>query len=819
MKELLNKAMESIALEYIGGNVPIDVCIKACESYNTKLPPDDQFKYDLIVSKSCIDSINGIGKDEELNKAITPFQTKVIDGVMYIYTPTRVGSKLEFDWHVVKQGNITKKDIGKGSKLTQKELAQAYKYINNLFPKDLSSVKVLNVAVGGSTGAKMVQDVNGIKYIRKRGDGSSLTNNGHVKNEYLSAQLYNLMGLNAPELELYDDNGVNVTLSKFIAGCHESKTAADAKALAQGFIVDCIMDNRDVYRNDNCLIDPSGKVYRVDNGGCLNYRAQGAAKPFDDDILKTFNNMISYNPAIYAQLSNKDILNQIKAVRSVRDDVVNFLKETGEDSLAKIMGQRIDKLSEIEMQLAQNQNIEDTPIPKNRKLKSAKQMYRQFTQKELDDFWNSVQGGYSKIWNELNSNNTYAILSQVCAARGFDGLPEVCTDDDFWKKHSNSDLQCFRGIHEDQSSKNLSLYSMQKNLLFDAGDKLFYGNSLGGSVYGEGLYFHVNNGSGTGRTRDTYKNGAGYKHAVRYGNSCGSRKGCVITGCLADDTNIVDYKSLENEIRNLNFASDKKEYDKKRKEFEKLNDDIQQLEGDISSFNDKLKAGVYKQYKYDEQKYGLALTELDSIDWGKVTAFGDRDIPSFHDMVETRLVQFVKEQGGSADILHNTVVFSLPNSNKKLTLSINMYDGDYSIHRKNALAPAYNYAIRRFTDWMNSEHVFVAQNALAEEAKNSITKIDNMYNDLYDKRNKRDEINKEMRKMIDVTGDENIYAGIYAGLTHANNPAVVGLYAALKGYDAIRVNFGGNSGRSNDNDFFVVLNRTKLIMSNKIENV
>lgn len=820
MEDLLNKAMESIALGYIEGNIPIDMCIKACDSYHAKLPVSDQFKYDLIVSKSCIDSINGVEKDEELCKAIVPFQTKVIDGVMYIYSPTQIGSKLQYDWHVVQRGRITKKEIGKGSKLTKQELSQAYKYVNSLFPKDLSSVKTLNVAIGGSTGAKMVQDVNGIKYIRKQGDASSNTNNGHIKNEYISGQLYNLMGLNAPELELYDENGVNVTLSKFIPGCRGiQKTTADAKLLSKGFIADCLMANWDVYRNDdNCLIDPSGKVYRVDNGGCLNYRAQGAHKPFDDNILKTFNDMVQYNPAIYAELSTKDILAQIKDIKSVKEDIVNFLKESGEDTLAKIMEQRIDNLSQIEMQISQNQKIEDIPIPKKRNVKPDKVMYRKFTQKELDDFWDKANGTYSqKIRDELNSNGSYALLGRICAARGFDGQPEVCTEDDFWKKHSNSDRQCFRGIAK-KSNNVPPLFTMEKNLLFDDGSKLYYGSPDGASAYGEGIYFHCNNGRSAGRTQSTYKNGEGYTHAIRYGNKCGSTTGVVMKGCLSDDANIVDFETLRNEVLSMNLSADQKAYAKQQKIVDKLNDEVKNLDNQVKHFNDILKGKVYKQYNYDEQSYGLALTELDSIDWGKVTAFGDRDIPSFHDMVETRLVQFVKEQGGTADIQHNTVVFTLPNSSKSLTISITAYDGDYSILRKNALARAHNYAIDRFIDWMNNEHVFVAQNALAEEAKNSITKSAKLQSDLAAKKFERDKAENDLQSMMNITGEESIYHGIYKMVKGYSDEAL-GVYAALKGYDAIRKNFGGSSGRSADNDFFIVLNRTKLIMSNSMESV
>lgn len=821
IKETLDKAMESIALGYIGGDVTIDFAIKACESYHEKLPQDDQFAYDLIVSKSCIDYINGLPKDEELDKAIVPFQTKVIDGVMYIYSPTKVGSKVQYDWHVVQRGKKTQKDIGRGSKLSQQELAASYKMINSLFPNDINSVKAINMQIGGSTGAKLVQDVNGTKFVMKRGDASSYTNNGHVKNEYLSAQLYSMMGQNTPSLELYEENGVQVTLSKFIPLTH-TPNPSDYANMAKGFIADCLMANWDVYKNDNCLIDSTGKVYRVDNGGCLNYRAQGSTKTFDSDILKTFNSMVQYNPAQYQTLSRKDILAQIAEIRKRKDDIVNFLRESGEDSLADIMSKRIDNLSQIENQLGQSGNIEDIAIPKNRKLKPEKQMYRTFTQKELDDIWNSVKGNTAtdKIYRALNSHDSYDLLGKICAARGFDGLPEVVTLKEFFQKHSGSERQLFRGITK-KSPPKPSLFQMEKNLLFDDGSSLYYGNPDGASCYGEGLYFHKNDGANAGTTSSTFRNGEGYKHAVRYANKAGNSSGVVFTGCLSDDANVVDFESLRKEILSLNLSKDPKSYAKQQKVVNTLNEEIKAVEFKIQNFEKALRARVYKDMKFDEDAYAdMKDTLVDGIDWGKVTPFGDRDIPSFKDMVETKLVEYVKKQGGSAVIGHNTVTFKLPNSRRECVISSTMYDGDYSIYQDNPVAPAHNYAIDKFLDWVDDNHLFPVQRRLSEETENSVTKVQALQSELYKLRTQRNDEEDKLQKMMKVDGTESILHGIYYHLKHGyEGDAAVGVYAALKGYDAIEVDFHGNAGRSANNNFYVVLNRTKLVLANSVDNV
>ena len=97
------------------------------------------------------------------------------------------------------------------AKITAKQ-----KYINDLFPNDLSTLKEIKT-LGGSTGAKLVEDNDGNQYVLKRGKN---TNSDHVRAEYLSNQLYGVLGLRTPDYELYEDNGEAVLLSRFIQGTH-----------------------------------------------------------------------------------------------------------------------------------------------------------------------------------------------------------------------------------------------------------------------------------------------------------------------------------------------------------------------------------------------------------------------------------------------------------------------------------------------------------------------------------------------------------------------------------------------------------------------
>ena len=170
------------------------------------------------------------------------------------------------------------------------------KYVNELFPNDLSTLKVIK-KLGGSTGAQLVEDSRGNQYVMKKG---SNTSNEHVKSEYMTNQLYDLLGLRVPDFELYEENGEAILLSKFIP-MTRMPSAKDYDEMAKGFAVDALLANWDIYQNDNCLIDSAGRVIRVDNGGAMEYRAQGSKKTFGKSVTD-FNSMLNYNPSVLGNL-------------------------------------------------------------------------------------------------------------------------------------------------------------------------------------------------------------------------------------------------------------------------------------------------------------------------------------------------------------------------------------------------------------------------------------------------------------------------------------------------------------------------------------
>ncbi len=141
-------------------------------------------------------------------------------------------------------------------------------------PDDLTIIGNL----GGTTGAKLAQDKAGNRYVVKRGAEAD-----HVRVEMQADDLYRSMGLNVPEGALFETSGGPVKVTKFVEGGKplSSFTGKEREkhfaTLREDFVVDALMANWDVAGTglDNVLVTPDGRVWRIDNGGSLKYRAQG----------------------------------------------------------------------------------------------------------------------------------------------------------------------------------------------------------------------------------------------------------------------------------------------------------------------------------------------------------------------------------------------------------------------------------------------------------------------------------------------------------------------------------------------------------------
>lgn len=789
MKNKLREALNIFALQNMEGKVSDDLLVKACDAYKIKSDDFlDDYDYHVCVAKSLYDHLHGIEPDEDICKAVVPGQTKVVDGVMYIYTATP-NAKTQYDWRVFKG----KKKVGRQVD-DQKKIDDKQKYINELFPTDLSSLKVIK-RLGGSTGAQLVEDSRGNQYVMKKG---SNTSNGHVKAEYLTNQLYDILGQRVPDYEMYEENGETILLSKFIPLTH-TPSSKDYDNMAKGFVVDALLANWDVYQNDNCLIDSAGRVIRVDNGGALNYRAQGSTKTFGDQVTD-FASMQKYNPYVVANLTTQDYIDQINDVLSKKDDVINFLSEspwTKDTDYAETFENRFKDLERIKNDLEAKLARKNRKIVP-RKLKSDADMYRDLSDDELDAVWNTLSGDYHHRLMHTDYSVGWELLSNICKERGFDARPEVVDDQTYWNIVKQSKYQMFRGLSSG-GGHDAEYYADD----FKYNDNCFYGTV---GIHGSGIYAHVNDGTrNKDNTQTTYKNSDAYKNARSYAGSNGE----ILECCLSPSAKVAMVPDLRKEILSL-VTYDKAAYDAKQAEIDQLNADLSQKNDDLNNLTENTEKQIKQDMHWDNDVLVMSQVEIDNTDWGAVNSQGEPDYPGWDEFVVNKVFDWVKKNGGKVTEKgkgSDVYVFKLPNSKESFMLSRFQWENN-AIKRKNAFAKPYNYPLRRFQDWMMNNHYKVIQAVVDKETSDLGDKVKQLHSEIS---KIKSDLSAKTVELNDIKNakdpNKNIITGIYQAVSDGYKEAI-GTYAALKGYDAI-IEPHGNGG---PNSFMVILNRSKVIV-------
>jgi hypothetical protein len=221
------------------------------------------------------------------------------------------------------------------------------------FPATPDAVDLVK-KLGGSTGAELVRDPLTKKlYVRKRG-----ANPDHLREEANADAAYRALGFDVPEFKLYDTPSGPVKLAVFHDGVTLSELmktdpAAADKAMAKlrkGFVLDALMGNWDVIGMgmDNILVTKAAKVFRIDNGGSLRFRAQGARKGASQwtgtvSELDSLRNS-GVNPSaakVFGSVTDEEIKKQIKALLKKKDVLIASLP-------ADLQGTVKDRLAYLE---------------------------------------------------------------------------------------------------------------------------------------------------------------------------------------------------------------------------------------------------------------------------------------------------------------------------------------------------------------------------------------------------------------------------------------------------------------------------------------
>lgn len=182
---------------------------------------------------------------------------------------------------------------------------------------------------GSNPGGKFI-DPDGVEwYCKFPGDENM------AKSEVLAAKLYAAAGISAQDAKLVTKDGKIGIASKWADVSKGSPAQlAKAKGAKAGFAVDAWLANHDVVglEFDNLQLDANGNAMRVDAGGSLEYRAQGAKKEFGDTVTeidtlrdKSINGK---SAAVFGKMTKADITASVANVLKVSSAQIYALVNT-----------------------------------------------------------------------------------------------------------------------------------------------------------------------------------------------------------------------------------------------------------------------------------------------------------------------------------------------------------------------------------------------------------------------------------------------------------------------------------------------------------
>jgi hypothetical protein len=166
--------------------------------------------------------------------------------------------------------------------------------------------------------------------------------------EYIANAIYAQLGIHTVKSEFKTIDGERAIASSEISGAKsvyrdEVKRSIDIRS---GFVADAYLANWDVTgaNYDNIVQDAEGKMYRIDNGGTLTFRARGGQKEYSPDDIPELTNMM--NPSFPSGRVFGDIFEE--EIRGQAEALINNLSEEDIDIILKRSGCSKDMFKVLE---------------------------------------------------------------------------------------------------------------------------------------------------------------------------------------------------------------------------------------------------------------------------------------------------------------------------------------------------------------------------------------------------------------------------------------------------------------------------------------
>jgi hypothetical protein len=275
-----------------------------------------------------------------------------------------------------------------------------------------------------------------------------------------------------------------------------------------------------------------------------------------------------------------------------------------------------------------------------------------------------------------------------------------------------------------------------------------------------------------------------------------------------DDAKIGIVKDLVKEISdNPPVSINTPKAKKAQKEADDLKSTLDKTEDELNHITDKTIKKVYSDMHYDAASIADMQIQIDNTNWGELNDEGDVAYPSWDDFVVSKMCDWITSNGGKAISEQGQYVFTLPNTKEKFLLTKYQYENN-AIKQKNLFTTPYHFAIKRFENWVMKEHVAKVEKAKNEAVDNLGDAIVILKDKISDAKKKYNQKLDEVKLASNPNPDDSIYNAIYDDVKNRGGLESVGVYAALKGYDAIYAPHGNGTS----NGYMVILNRSKLFV-------
>lgn len=355
----------------------------------------------------------------------------------------------------------------------------------DILPKSLSELTA-DKKLGGSGDAALYTDKDGNKFVVKSERKGS---EGQIEQEVAVDNIYRAMGFNTPASKVIDGKKV----SAFVDGLPLGLIGGNiGEEMQKGFVLDALLGNWDVVgqNKDNVLVTDS-KVYRIDNGGSLNYRAQGSSKGslwnYKVSELESMRDP-SINPtaaSVYKGITASQIKKQIATILKNKEKILDLAPAKQKQMLSDRM-QYLDQWSKEHVQAKKDKKTGTHTY----EFKIGEKDYALTISTAIQKFVKLKYGGapainpglpdwsreiYKTMKNKEASSikaytgNDYKQINQYLWEKSNPNLPTKKTTDESVKKKICAIQKAFRKLSKMPDGEPVTVYRRA----YDPGGKLF----------------------------------------------------------------------------------------------------------------------------------------------------------------------------------------------------------------------------------------------------------------------------------------------------------------------------------------------------------